>query len=121
MTFDKKRPVISDDYMQKMIKTMRHYTVVALRPTAKRAESGADQIVWEHGRRNFMLRSDGRLNIVCPVSGENATITGFCVFSTNVDDTKKIMDEDPAVRAGVFTYEAYPVLSFPGDALAKEE
>jgi hypothetical protein len=26
-----------------------------------------------------------------------------------------IMDEDPAVQAGVFTYDVHPIRSFPGD------
>jgi hypothetical protein len=28
-----------------------------------------------------------------------------------------IMDGDPGVQAGIFTYEVHPVRSFPGDAL----
>jgi hypothetical protein len=27
------------------------------------------------------------------------------------------MDEDPAVKAGVFVYEVHPCRSFPGDSL----
>lgn len=27
------------------------------------------------------------------------------------------MDDDPAVLAGIFTYEIHPVRSFPGDSL----
>jgi hypothetical protein len=31
--------------------------------------------------------------------------------------TRVLMDDDPAVRAGIFTYEIHPVRSFPGDTL----
>jgi hypothetical protein len=27
------------------------------------------------------------------------------------------MDEDPGVKAGIFTYEVHPTCSFPGDRL----
>jgi hypothetical protein len=39
------------------------------------------------------------------------------VFSTDVAQTKTILDGDPAVRAGIFTYELHSSESFPGDSL----
>ncbi len=109
---------ITDDYMHEMLKTLKPYTVVILRATPKRKEPGADRTVWEHGRRNFELRRDGILCIVCPVTDES-DVAGFCIFSTNAEETCKIMDEDPGVKAGLFVYETHPVRSFPGDALAR--
>jgi hypothetical protein len=44
-------------------------------------------------------------------------LSGLCIFNTGIDETKKIMDGDPAVAAGVFVYETYPCRSFPGDSL----
>jgi hypothetical protein len=108
----------TDEYMQEMLKTTKRYTVILLRATSKRNEPGADKIVWEHGRRNFVLRSDGRLCIVCPVTDEG-DVSGLCIFRTDVSETRKIMDEDPAVKAGIFTYDIFSVLGFPGDSLAK--
>jgi hypothetical protein len=32
-----------------------------------RRMEGVDGIIWEHGRRNFSLRADGLLSIICPV------------------------------------------------------
>ncbi|MGA2874360.1 MAG: hypothetical protein ABSE82_02365 [Nitrososphaerales archaeon] len=109
---------ITDEYMNDMLKTTRPYTVVILRATTKRNEPGADQIVWEHGRRNFVLRRDGRLCIVCPATDEG-NVSGLYIFNTDVDETRKIMDEDPAVRSGIFRYDIHSVRSFPGDSLAK--
>ncbi|HUK80405.1 MAG TPA: hypothetical protein VLU91_07060 [Nitrososphaerales archaeon] len=109
---------IGDDYMRRMLGTTRQYTIVILHRTSKRGESFADKVVWEHGRRNFELRRDGLLCIVCPVIGDKSDVTGLCIFSTGMEETRKIMDEDPAVKAGIFTYEAHSVDGFPGDALA---
>jgi hypothetical protein len=39
------------------------------------------------------------------------------VFAGSVEDTAALMDDDPGVRAGVFTYEVHPCMGFPGDAL----
>jgi hypothetical protein len=39
------------------------------------------------------------------------------IFNTDLDKTKSIMDEDPGVKEGVFTYELHPCRSFPGDKL----
>jgi hypothetical protein len=39
------------------------------------------------------------------------------IFTTAVDETKKIMDEDPAVKEGIFIYEVHQCRSFPGSAL----
>jgi hypothetical protein len=109
---------ISDDYMRRMLETTRQYTMVILHRTPKRGESFADKIVWEHGRRNFELRRDGLLCIVCPVIKDQSDVTGLCIFSTGMEETRRIMDEDPAVEAGIFTYEVHHVDGFPGDALA---
>jgi len=109
---------VTDDYMREMLQRTKPYTLVILHKTPKLNELHADKIVWEHGRRNFELRRDGILCVVCPVRDET-DISGVRVFSTNVEETRKIMDEDPGVKAGIFVYETHPTRSFPGDALAK--
>jgi hypothetical protein len=109
---------ITDEYMNSMLKTLKPYTVVLLRATPKRNESGADQIVWEHGRRNLALRKDGRLCIVLPGNDESG-VSGMMIFWTDVEETRKIMDEDPSVKAGIYAYDIHSVLGFPGDSLAR--
>jgi len=113
-----KETIITDDYMREMSQKTKPYTFVMLRKTPKHSEPGADKIVWEHGRRNYRLRRDGKLCIVCPVRDES-DIVGVGIFSTDIVETKKIMDEDPGVQAGIFVYEIHPTRSFPGDALCK--
>ena len=64
-----------------------------------------------------MLRSEGLMNIVAPVIAQHA-IAGICIFDADEEKVKTIMNEDPAVKEGIFTYELLPIRSFPGDSLA---
>lgn len=107
---------ISDDFMQSMLAKTREYTVVVL--SAGPAYGGPDTrpIVWEHGRRNFTLRADGRMPIVVPVL-DDSPICGVAVLTVGLDEAAALMEDDPGVRAGIFTYTVHPGRSFPGDAL----
>jgi hypothetical protein len=107
---------ISDNYMQQMIAKTKNYCIVILKATPKRKESGMDKIVWEHGRRNFALRNGGLLPIVCPVT-DASEVSGIGIFDLDLEQTKKIMDQDPGVQVGIFTYEIYTCRSFPGSKL----
>jgi len=107
---------ITDDFMRDMLQKTESYCFVILKPGPNRNTPDADKIIWEHGRRNFVLRADGILSIVCPVAG-GKDLAGIGIFSTSVDETRRIMDADPAVKAGVLVYDAYSCRSFPGDAL----
>lgn len=107
---------ISDEYMYEMFPKTKEYSIVLLQPGPKADQVGVEKIIWEHGRRNFSLRADGLLSIVCPVTVEGG-LSGLCIFNASTDETKKIMDDDPAVMAGIFVYETYPCRSFPGDSL----
>lgn len=82
----------------------------------KRNEPGVEKIIWEHGRRNFALRADGVLPIVCPVN-DGSNVKGVGIFNASVEQVKKIMDEDPGVKAGVFVYGIHVCRGFPRDCL----
>jgi hypothetical protein len=88
---------ITDEYMKQMITKTREYTIVILKATQKRNEPEAEKIIWEHGRRNFSLRGEGKLSIVCPIN-DGTEVKGVGIFSTSQEETKRIMDEDPAVN-----------------------
>jgi hypothetical protein len=109
---------ITDDYMRQMIATAKSYSIVILKAGPNRNEPGVEKIIWEHGRRNFALRADGVLSIVCPIT-DGSNVSGIGIFNANVEEVKKIMDEDPGVKAGVFLYEIHECRSFPGDSLPK--
>jgi hypothetical protein len=102
--------------MQGMLATSRTYTAMLLRLPEKTAEPGADQVVWEHGRRNFALRAAGKLPIVCPAA-DDSDWAGIAIFDASPEEVDRLLADDPGVRAGVFTYELYPVMGFPGSAL----
>ena len=102
--------------MREMLSKTKPYTVVILHKTPKIMQSGMDKVVWEHGRRNFELRQDGKLQVVCPVMDET-DVSGIGVFSTDPDETRKIMENDPGVKAGIFTFEIHKTRSFPGSAI----
>ncbi len=107
---------ITDDFMRGMIGTAKTYSIVILKAGPTKFEPGVEKIIWEHGRRNFALRAEGLLSIVCPVIDET-DVRGVGIFNANVEETGKIMDEDPGVKAGIFVYELHSCRSFPGDCL----
>jgi hypothetical protein len=107
---------ITDDFMRDMLAKSKPYTVVFLKATAKRGEPGSGAVVWEHGRRNFSLRAQGVLSIVCPIT-DDTDWSGVGIFNASADEVVSLMNDDPAVKAGIFTYELHPVRGFPGDGL----
>lgn len=108
--------IITDEFMRQMQGKMKEYCVCILKTTPKRGQTGANLFVTEHNRRTFVLRVEGRLAILCQVS-DGSGVSAVCIFNASVDEVKKIMDEDPAVKEGIFTYELHATRSFPGDAL----
>jgi len=107
---------ITDEFMRQMLSETKQYSIVILKSGPHRNEDGIEQIIWEHARRNFALRAAGVLLIVCPIS-DGSDVSGVGIFSAPVEEVKKIMDEDPGVKAGVFVYEIHAGRSFPGDRL----
>jgi hypothetical protein len=58
----------------------------------------------------------GLLAVVLPVTDDTA-LAGIGVFAATPDDVQTIMEDDPGVRAGIFTYDVHPVRGFPGAGL----
>jgi hypothetical protein len=106
----------TDDEMGQLLPTAKAYSLVILTRGPKFGAETAPAIVWEHGRRNFGLRDDGVLAVVLPVA-DGSEVCGIGVFAATIDDTTAIMNEDPGVAAGVFTYRVHPCRGFPGDSL----
>ena len=107
---------ITDEHMQEVLGQARTYTLLLLRRTPKLTEPGSREIVWEHGRRNMALRAQGTLPIVCPV-GDDSEWAGIGIFPASPEEVTAIMDDDPGVKAALFTYELHPVRGFPGSSL----
>ena len=102
--------------MREMLEMARPYTVLVLSRGPNYGSAEAQEIIWEHGRRNFELLESGELAVVCPI-GDDGDLCGVGIFTTDVDATRALMSHDPGVRAGVFVFEVHPCLSFPGSAL----
>jgi hypothetical protein len=102
--------------MMEMLGKSKNYTAIILKKGLNYNIPERQQIVWEHGRRNFELRDQGTLSIVCPITEEN-DIRGIGIFNGTKEEIKEVMDADPGVQKGVFVYEILAVKSFPGDAL----
>jgi len=107
---------ISDEFMMQLLPTTKTYTAVILKAGPGINRDDVKQIIWEHGRRNFALRADGLLSIVCPVT-DAGEVRGIGIFNADEAATRKIMDEDPGVATAVFVYETHSCRSFPGDSL----
>ncbi len=113
---DRTLPVISDDAMRARLAASAGYTLMLLHTTDTFTRPAADPIVWEHGRRNMALVDAGLLAVVLPV-GDDSSLAGAGVFTCDPEATREIMNDDPGVRAGIFSYEVHPVRGFPGAAL----
>lgn len=107
---------ITDEYMHDMLAKSATYTAVLLKAGPNYGSPDTPAIVWEHGRRNFSLRAEGALAIVCPIA-DDSPWAGIGIFNADEEATRRIMDDDPGVKAGVFTCEMHSVRSFPGDRL----
>jgi hypothetical protein len=109
-------PDISDDLMWQVRATTRSYTARILKHGPNYAMPGADHIIWEHGRRNMALRAAGVLAIACPIS-DGGDVAGVGIFKADPAEVERIMAGDPAVQAGVLTFEVHPARGIPGDQL----
>jgi len=107
---------ISDEFMKEMISGTKNYCIVILKAGPNRKKEGVEKIIWEHGRKNFELKTNGLLPIVCPVT-DGSDLSGIGIFNAEVDEVRNIMEDDPGVKEGVFVYEIHPCRSFPGDRL----
>jgi hypothetical protein len=92
---------VTNEFMQEMRTKTKVYSLVILKSGPNIKAVGAEKVIWEHGRRNFALRSEGLLQIVCPIS-DGSEIHGIGIFKAGIEETKKIMDDDPAVKTGIF-------------------
>jgi hypothetical protein len=110
---------ITDDFMERERASTREYSLVILTTTPLTFTEAGRPVIWEHGRRNFALRADGLLSIVCPVT-DGGDIAGIGIFNAPPDETRAIMQADPAVRDGVLEFRVVPVRGFPGDCLPGE-
>lgn len=109
-------PTVTDDEMRARLTAAKPYTVMVLRVTPSFIRPDVDPLAWEHGRRNIALVDAGLLSVVLPVT-DDSDVAGFGVFAATPEETRAVMDGDPGVQAGIFTYDLHPARGFPGASL----
>lgn len=107
---------LDDQQFAALRATAAPYTAVILTDGPNRHTPEAATIILEHGRRNAALHLQGTLPVVCPIL-DDTRFCGLCIFDATLEETTAIMDGDPGVQAGIFTYQAHPVRSFSGSTL----
>lgn len=119
---DSALPEVTDETLQAALQTTVPYTILILKAGPRFSPPGSDRdpavaaAIWRHGKRNFALREEGLLSIVCPVA-DGTDVVGVSVWSAATEDVERIYSRDPAVQAGILTYEIHPTRTFPGSCL----
>ncbi len=80
---------VTNEFMMQMLNKTKNYTVVILKKGPNDTIPERQQIIWEHGRRNFELRESEILSIVCPVI-EQDIIRGMGIFNADKQAVEKI-------------------------------
>ena len=115
-------PQLSQEEFAASRANTREFTACVLRAGPKVEMPGPDPtvgvtaIIFAHGKRNVAMRKAGLLPIVCPIA-DGSGVTGINIFDPSLDDCRRIMEADPGVQAGVFTYELHPCHSMVGSTL----
>jgi uncharacterized protein YciI len=111
-----------EEIMQSLSKA-KMYTFVLLvnGPNYEQAEkadkAAMEKVQMEHLKYFFNLKKQGKVPIFGPFT-DGAKIHGIFIFnSDNKEDVKKMMDQDPQVKAGYTSYEMYSYFGLPGDNL----
>ena len=111
---------------QESLAQTKPYTVLILKAGPRYSPPGPDRdpevagTILRHGKRNMRLRLAGLLPIICPIA-DGSGVTGVGVFAASPEEVDRIYAADPAVQAGMLTYEIHPTRSFPESALPDPE
>jgi len=117
MNDDASLPVVTDEKLSEALASSAPFTIAILKAGARFAMPGPDRsdevtaTIWAHGKRNFALHLAGRLPVVCPIA-DGSGLAGVGVFAADESTVADILDGDPAIQAGVLTYELHPTRTF---------
>ena len=94
------------------------YTFVLLRRGPRAAEYSEEELTeLQRGHLAFLgrMREEGHLALAGPFQDqEDETKRGFCIYRTGLDETRRLTEQDPAIRAGRMTVEAMTWLTPKG-------
>jgi len=108
-------PTITDEQIQKWLSEVKQFSAVILRKP-RPLDDAAMKIIREHARRNLMLNLEGKVPIICPTA-DSSEFAGLLIFRTGLEETRETMNADPAVQAGLLSYELHLCRGLPGAAL----
>ena len=112
---------ITDEYIMDQIKQGKQYILLLLKRGSNRGENEEEieKIQMGHLHHLFKLKAEGKLVLAGPVDTD-VDLRGIGIFNlTDMEQVKKLVEEDPAVKSGRLTYEIYPWFGIPGDGLPK--
>jgi len=110
-------PVVSDEMLADARAASASFTVAILKAGPRSSMPGPDRndevtrIIWAHGKWNFALYLAGLLPVVCPIA-DGSGVAGVGIFAVDEPAVSTILDADPAIEAGVLTYELHPTRTF---------
>lgn len=94
------------------------YTFVLLRRGPRATEYSEEELTeLQRGHLAFLdrMREEGHLVLAGPFQDqEDETKRGFCIYRTGLDETRRLTEQDPAIRAGRMTVEAMTWLTPKG-------
>jgi hypothetical protein len=99
-----------------VLASTRSYVVLVLRAGPKYEAPGPRRspeiqtVIAAHAMRNSALQKAGFMPVVCPIA-DGTGVTGIGVFDLSQEDATRVMDGDPAVKAGILAYELHPCFS----------
>ena len=111
---------ITDEFIKKALATGKKYCFLIYKvgPNTNYSKEEVDKMQWEHLRYMFQLHAEGKLLLNGPIT-DHTELNAIGIFnSTDKDEVKRWMDEDPNVKSGRRTYELYTYFGIPGDRLS---
>lgn len=97
---------------------MKPYILLVLTKGANYdSPEGRRMIQSEHLPYLFEFRDKGSVLLSMPVMDESGILAIAIYNSTDKNEVKTIIDNDPAVKAGIFKYEMLTAMGIKGDAL----
>lgn len=99
--------------------SIKPYVLVILTKGENYGLSDTPRIIQsEHLPYIFGQRRDNEMVLTMPVMDNESSLAAVAIYNTtDKGEVKRLMDKDPAIMAGVFTYEIVTGMGLPGDKL----
>ena len=115
--FEARLPAVTDDEFRTMRAASRPFSVVILKvgpnygtPDRTNLDDPVMALILRHAKRNFAMHQAGILPVVCPIA-DGSGVSGIGIFTTTAEHTREILEADPAIAAGILTFEIHPTLT----------